>query len=447
MSTDGVPLNIEQLTEALVSSTLLFLGDDGRYELEGRLEELRLPTNVMEAIRLRLTTLAENDAELDLVVAVTAVMGGAWSLHQLEAVWLLLQQADAETLGAGAAADIQAMRAAVTRGLETKLLKYVEHDERSSSARSSARRRSSVGQSMEMRYTFRHLKILDTASALLGAHPSRTHAIHAACAVALEGLVSDALLAHHHAKAGNNLEAVVRYVRAEARIMSEGGGMASGVALLQEAQKCLRRCEPSTEARRIELKVALRLITSAGSQQIMTDNIERFFELKAMSDLAGTITDVEATTALYGFIHSTLFEVDYSSAAGASGCKAAHQPGGPCARMRDAGARVTRLVRDTRHIGADERAIEDEAERLALGMVRRAHLCRAAHALSDVGFVGEPHTGAKPCWEWLCDADAEEGPHSWGGSLSQAWDEYDANFPASYHHQLKLTGMDFCGLW
>ena len=42
----GVPLHVDQMTTAFVESNLLFLGDDGAYELEGSLESLKLPTNL-----------------------------------------------------------------------------------------------------------------------------------------------------------------------------------------------------------------------------------------------------------------------------------------------------------------------------------------------------------------------------------------------------------------
>ena len=52
------------MTASLVGSSLLFLADDGSYELEGELEQLQLPTSLRESIRLRLSTVKEQDATL-----------------------------------------------------------------------------------------------------------------------------------------------------------------------------------------------------------------------------------------------------------------------------------------------------------------------------------------------------------------------------------------------
>ena len=45
----GVPLHLEQMTRSLVSSALLYLNEDGSYELEGELELAALPTSLVES--------------------------------------------------------------------------------------------------------------------------------------------------------------------------------------------------------------------------------------------------------------------------------------------------------------------------------------------------------------------------------------------------------------
>ena len=50
----GIPLRLEQMASSLVSSNLLFLTDSGDFELEGKMEDLSLPTSLQESIRLRL---------------------------------------------------------------------------------------------------------------------------------------------------------------------------------------------------------------------------------------------------------------------------------------------------------------------------------------------------------------------------------------------------------
>ena len=73
---EGVCLNIEQMTNAIIESELLFLTGDGVYELEGDIGKIALPTNLAESIRLRLAAVAERDPSLDLLLKLVAVMGG-----------------------------------------------------------------------------------------------------------------------------------------------------------------------------------------------------------------------------------------------------------------------------------------------------------------------------------------------------------------------------------
>ena len=54
----GVPLHLTQMVQALVESNLLFLTEspsgEAHYELEGDLQQLNLPTNLRDSIRMRL---------------------------------------------------------------------------------------------------------------------------------------------------------------------------------------------------------------------------------------------------------------------------------------------------------------------------------------------------------------------------------------------------------
>ena len=69
--------------------------DDGCYELEGELEELRLPRSLQESIRLRLATVEEQDATLLLLLQLAAVMDGMFTIALLTPVWVLLHDGEA----------------------------------------------------------------------------------------------------------------------------------------------------------------------------------------------------------------------------------------------------------------------------------------------------------------------------------------------------------------
>ena len=75
--TGGIPLHLEQMITAFVESSLLFLDDQGCYELEGSLHDMDLPTSLSDSIRLRLATVRQADPPLDTLLKLCAVMGGS----------------------------------------------------------------------------------------------------------------------------------------------------------------------------------------------------------------------------------------------------------------------------------------------------------------------------------------------------------------------------------
>ena len=70
--------------------------EEGNYELEGEIEELALPTSLRESIRLRLATVEEADAELDLLLQLAAVLGGSFEASIVEPVWALLHEDESQ---------------------------------------------------------------------------------------------------------------------------------------------------------------------------------------------------------------------------------------------------------------------------------------------------------------------------------------------------------------
>ena len=86
----GVALHLQQMVKAFLDSSLLFLNDDGTYELEGELETLRLPTTLNDAIRMRLATVRERDPDLDRLLRLAAVMLGGFTREAMQRVWATL---------------------------------------------------------------------------------------------------------------------------------------------------------------------------------------------------------------------------------------------------------------------------------------------------------------------------------------------------------------------
>ena len=112
----------------------MFLNEQGKLELEGCIEELQLPTSLTSSIRLRLSALEECDPTLGLLLQVASVLGGAFSLAQVEPVWRVLYEAKpAETV-----ADV------IARGVQAHLLKYLSSSGVQSQLKMQSRRRSSA---------------------------------------------------------------------------------------------------------------------------------------------------------------------------------------------------------------------------------------------------------------------------------------------------------------
>ena len=92
---DGNCLALEQMTKAFIESNLLFMNEQGKFELEGSMEQLELPRTLMDSIRLRLQTVRESTPALHLLLKLTAVLAGTFTLAVITPVWQSLA-ADSE---------------------------------------------------------------------------------------------------------------------------------------------------------------------------------------------------------------------------------------------------------------------------------------------------------------------------------------------------------------
>ena len=112
----GNALSIEQMVSALVDSNLLYLSDDGTYEVEGELETLALPTTLEDSIRLRLLAVHEREPALGRLLKVAAVLGSGFTDAVAARVW--------SALGEGEAGGTPtALGDVLARGLQLRLLK------------------------------------------------------------------------------------------------------------------------------------------------------------------------------------------------------------------------------------------------------------------------------------------------------------------------------------
>ena len=188
----GVALHLQQMVTAFLDSNLLFLNEDGTYELEGNLEELNLPTSLNGSIRLRLGAVRERDPDLDTLLRLAAVMGGGFTHEAVGRVW-------------GVLAVAGALDGAIERAVRAGFLKYLTASGNTGGSAAGQRRRSSAAGGAAGRFVFSHLRIQDNVLELLLTDDVRR--LHAACAQCLEGAVETVQLAQHNEKAGRLLGA------------------------------------------------------------------------------------------------------------------------------------------------------------------------------------------------------------------------------------------------
>ena len=113
---------------------LLYLNEDGSYELEGSLDSITLPKNLNQSIRLRLATVGETDPTLALLLSVMAVLGGSFTLPVATSMWrVLVPDGD--------------ITASIAKALEQKFVKFLSASGAQHAAGTGSRRRSSSSSS------------------------------------------------------------------------------------------------------------------------------------------------------------------------------------------------------------------------------------------------------------------------------------------------------------
>ena len=165
--TDGIPLFVEELTQAVLGSALL-REENGAYVLASALTPLAIPSTLQNSLMARLDRLAP----VKEIAQIAAAIGREFSYRLLEAAATIQGSALQSALG-------QLMATAVIH---------------------------SRGSPPEATYVFKHALVRDAAYASLTR--SRRQRIHADIARAIEERVADrvdatpAIVAHHYAEAG-----------------------------------------------------------------------------------------------------------------------------------------------------------------------------------------------------------------------------------------------------
>lgn len=220
--TDGVPLFVEELTKTVLEAG--FLEErDGRYELEGPLPPLAIPTTLHDSLMARLDRLAP----VKEVVQAAACIGREFEPDLLTEVVSL---------------DSEDLEDALDQLVQSGLI---------------FRRRTAEGPS----YLFKHALVQDTAYESLLMRKRRQ--IHADLARTLEGRAdTDPLaLARHCAAAGLAEKAVGHYLAAGQHLLATSA-LPEAVNALELGQRELVTLEPSDRRDRLELDLRVALGTA-----------------------------------------------------------------------------------------------------------------------------------------------------------------------------------------
>ena len=133
------------------------------------------PCSLRESIRLRLATAQDADPALHRLLQIAAVMGGGFAFVTLLPVWALLHAGEQDEARAE-----ESMRAAVSRAVEQRFLKYVSSSGVVSA--SSRRRRRSSAANTAGNFVFQHLRIAEpwalTQRLISCLKPSHASSIH-----------------------------------------------------------------------------------------------------------------------------------------------------------------------------------------------------------------------------------------------------------------------------
>ena len=233
------------MVNAFLESNLMFMDDEGNYELEGSLDSLRLPTNVSESIRLRIEAVQERDPHLNRLLQLTAVMGGSFNLKTITPAWLAI---------GGEAAHLNDT---IHAGVAQRLFKYMTSSGQAS-GQHSQRRRSSAAH-VPGRWVFHHLRIQDMVRQLLP--PEEARRMHRACAECLEGLVESSAWILHHEQAGNHSTAAKLLCEYTVQLREQGFAFNVVAATCQRCITCVHMAAPEPlEA--VELRVTAMLMST-----------------------------------------------------------------------------------------------------------------------------------------------------------------------------------------
>ena len=165
----------------------------------------------------------ENDADVHLLLQLTAVMGGSCTATAVKTVWAALH-GSAE----GAGPQAQDSGQVLERALRLRFLKLIS----SSGTLSGTRRRSSAA-NRESRFIFCHLKIFDSVKdAMLQGQTRRLHALYAHTLSDKD--IEPMVLATHYELGGLHWEAAKLYYRCQQSLKQEGAGFGPQGAVLSK---------------------------------------------------------------------------------------------------------------------------------------------------------------------------------------------------------------------
>jgi predicted ATPase/class 3 adenylate cyclase len=226
--TDGVPLFVEELTRAVLETSLL--RDEGdHYALAGPLRPMAIPTTLQESLLARLDRLAPARE----VAQVAAAIGREFS-HELLAITTALPESELQA----------ALHDLVGAGLVFRR-----------------------GTPPQATYSFKHALVQDAAYATLVR--AKRQRLHARIAAAIEQHFPEAvqaqpeLLAHHYMKAGLAEPAIDYWLRAGQRAIARSA-MAEALAQLRNGLDLLAGLpENDRPQRELDLQVALGVATMA----------------------------------------------------------------------------------------------------------------------------------------------------------------------------------------
>ncbi|WP_455373467.1 AAA family ATPase [Limibacillus halophilus] len=220
--TDGIPLFIEELTKSILEAGLL-REVEGRYELNGPLPDLAIPTTLQDSLMARLDRLAP----VKTVVQAASCIG---------------REFDADLLGEALELGAKDLHEALEQLIEAQLV---------------FPRRSLE----EGRYIFKHALVQDAAYSSLV--KSARQALHAKIAAALAAReeADDLELARHFRASGDNEQAAGHYLSGGGRSLA-ASALPEAIGALELGLTCALALAPGGQRDRLELDLRVALGTA-----------------------------------------------------------------------------------------------------------------------------------------------------------------------------------------